>query len=392
MLPKDMPTEATAVNPPTLPRQSIPAGGSEAHRTDAPADPPRRRSGGGKNRGKANPSHIARARARARGSFSYSRITPPPEHPAYTDRAYVGPVPGRLIQASVRACEAASWSTYRWPAEGAAEAEEVQVAPFFCKSYRCRRCGSLVARDDYRRIEAAAKSRAWWLYAVLTFDPKAWDSSWSCYSGAGELWDKRLRRRLERSYGKLDYVQTWERHTGARQFPHMNILMTGPGLREAVLEQGIERRWDARGAHGKGRWCRFPKWRTTWLAKVAPQCGFGQRVWAEPVENAGEMAAYLTKAAHDLAGARWKDGDQTPIGAPPHFRRFRASRGLLPPRAKPDPGWTGILSKRSVDDHLDRMTGELWIDGRDIDEAQRAKARSAEWAATHDKPAPRYEH
>lgn len=218
-----------------------------------------------------------------------------------------------------------------------------------------------MAREDYRRIETAATSRREWVYVVLTLDPRAHADRWAAFRVGGELWHKRLRRRLERDYGRLEYVQTWEQHRSG--FPHVNVLLRSPELVARVRALGLERR-TAKGPHGE-RAALFPLWRRE-LARLAPECGFGIRVWAEFIEpeSAQGMAAYLAK--HALAGeltrSHMKHGDQRPTQAPRHFRRLRSSRGLLPPRSTSSGEWTGFLVKRPVELLADRSTGEISLD------------------------------
>lgn len=262
----------------------------------------------------------------------------------------------------------------------------------YCKGYRCRICGSLVAHELRERVSLAVSKRAWWLYLVLTFDPADFDSSWDAYKRAGVLWDKRLRCRIEHAFGRVAYVQTWERHVSARQFPHLNLILSSDGLRQAVNEAGIEERFYKGAGHGRGRRCRFTPLRR-WFARAAPQCGFGKRVWVEVLDVEHSIAAYLAKAAQDMSAARWKDGDQTPIGAPPHFRRLRASRGLLPPRPEPDEFTEGLLVPRRVDEipvvpH--DATGEAIVDPAWLREARIDAALARERRRTSAEP-PRFE-
>lgn len=276
-------------------------------------------------------------------------------------------VPGRLPLWSVRACElerATILMHPRNPADG-----KPRVLPFRCHNYRCRRCSRAVAYGDFVRVEAGAVSRSRWLYAVLTFNPADHATPWAAYKSAGELWDKRLRRQLERCYGRVEYIQTFERHRSG--WPHVNVLLRSDALLEAVDAAGVERRpVDPRNP----RVCRvanFPRWRP-WLAQHAPACGFGQRVWVEVVDNTAAMAAYLTKVAGELCRAYLKAGDQRPIGAPRHWRRIRASRGLLPPRPKGDPEWTGILATRAPSNYADPVTGEQVATWEDVEAAELA--------------------
>jgi hypothetical protein len=100
------------------------------------------------------------------------------------------------------------------------------------------------------------------------------------------------------------------------------------------------------GNHGRGRIAHWTAWRR-WLAKAAPECGFGRRVWVEIVDSREGVSAYLAKVAEEISRATFKEGDQRPLGAPAHFRRIRASRGTLPPREK-------VVVIR----HVDKETGE----------------------------------
>jgi hypothetical protein len=82
------------------------------------------------------------------------------------------------------------------------------------------------------------------------------------------------------------------------------------------------------------------------------------RVWVEIVDSREAVAAYLVKIAQEISRATFKDGNQSPIGAPPHFRRIRASRGLLPARQR-------VIYQERVDER----TGEFrsWLAEKPID-------------------------
>lgn len=209
-----------------------------------------------------------------------------------------------------------------------------------------------MAREDYRRVARAATSRPWWIYLVLTFDPSQWSDPWAAYTGAAKLWDKRLRRRLEWAYGRLDYLQTWERTR--RGWPHLNLLLRSNELERYVGSLPHRRVWAQEGDHGRGRMAHATAWRR-WIAAAAPECGFGRRVWCEIVDSREALAAYLVKVATEFSRSAFKDGDQRPLGAPPHFRRLRASRGILPPRMKLD-----VISR------VDRETGEVDYSLREV--------------------------
>lgn len=328
--------------------------------------------------------------------------------------AWVG-VPGRLALWSVQACERASVSLLLWP-KAAIPGENIETkaggskapisaAPYRCGSWRCRRCGWGVARDDYRRIEAAATSRPRWLYMVLTFRRTHERGAWGQYLDAGRLWNDGLAKRLRTRFGRLTYLQTWERHNDPDGWPHVNVLLDSPRLMQAVDAAGIEREWCSQGAHGRGRWASRPKLRRELLG-LAEASGFGPVGWVELIEGAGAMAAYLTKCAHELSCSMHKMGDQRPLGAPAHFRRIRASRGLLPPRTKvvcdrsgaeprlierpltAETRYTGILISKPLSAFEDR--DPTWTDVADGFEAE-ARRAAAWWKRKGAGRAPTYE-
>ncbi len=265
---------------------------------------------------------------------------------------FTGTVPGRLKLASVTACESNSWTLLYWQKgterrDGSATGTyhaRIGAAPYRCRSWRCRRCAWACARDDYRRIERAVVAKPWWLYCVLTFNPKDWRNQWECYRGVGELWDHRLRKRIQRQFGRFIYLQTWERQRSG--LPHVNLLLTSDALRAHCATIPDRREWRQEVRHGQGRLCHWTAFRK-WLAPVAVECGFGIRTWVEIVDSPRDVSAYLVKVADEISRATFKEGDQRPLGAPAHFRRIRASRGTLPAREK-------VVTVR----HVDTETGE----------------------------------
>lgn len=225
---------------------------------------------------------------------------------------------------SVEACEAGSWHLHTWDlAEG--HDGGCQRVAFTCRSWRhAGHCREWRGALDWWRVTEGLKSRKDWVYCVLTFKlgPTA-EERIRTYTLAGQAWDK-VRKRLTRRYGPLAYVQTLERHK--RGGCHVNVVIgNGPLCAE------VDRDWRA--------------WRRTVLIPTALACGFGPVAWVERCdEQSGRLAGYVTKLANELTGADGKD--QVPWDAPPHFRRIRASRGLLPPA--PDVDVTGQLVKVPV--------------------------------------------
>jgi len=194
---------------------------------------------------------------------------------------------------------------------------KMMICPFRCRSWRhAGQCQHFKGAQDFVRVSDGIASRGdRWVYVVLTFNQRAELSEWDCYRSGVDRWDK-LRKRLEYHHGKLEYVQTWEKHTKSG-FPHVNVVIHNSSI------------WDACAGTG------WQVWRQT-LKAHAVACGFGTIApWVEPLrKDTGKgLAGYLTKLSRELTGAGVKN--QIPVNAPPHFRRIRASRRLLPPVHRP---------------------------------------------------------
>lgn len=250
------------------------------------------------------------------------------------------------------------------------------VTPLRCKSFRCPRCWWIVAREDARRIEAGATSRPDWVYAVLTLDPRNHRGPRSAYADAGELWRKRLLRRLERRYGeRIEYVQTWEQH--ATGWPHVNVLLRSDKLLADVREHGIEER-EASGPKG-ARVALFTPWRTRVFKPLVVDSGFGRIVWAEPVVCARSLAHYFAKIVGEFCRSHDKPGDQRPITAPFGTRRLRSSTvpQLLPPRRRSSGEWGGVAVDAPLAAFVDAL-GTIGATWGDVEHAQRLAAAKRE--------------
>lgn len=127
---------------------------------------------------------------------------------------------------------------------------------------------------------------------------------------------KRICRKLRTT--SLRYIQTWERHQ--RGGLHCNVTIEGEGIRELLQYQTLKPMMD---------YDDMPF--NTVLSPMAVECGWGPSLYMQAVGSGDgdAMAGYLVKLATELTGAGEKC--QIPIDAPPHFRRLRASPGLLPP-------------------------------------------------------------
>lgn len=256
------------------------------------------------------------------------------------------------VPVSVAWCATGARQLVVWHRDGTGE---VDTRAFRCKSWRCPRCRGHVGLIDYARCAQALAGGHRWLYCVLTLPAEARKRPiWERYRDAGKRWDQALRKRLQRRYGRIQYLQTWEQHRDGT--PHLNVVLGGDALLDEVASLGAGApRWNARARRAVA----VPRWRKWWRSS-AVACGFGRVTWVEQLwspesgraKPAEGLAAYMVKLAHNLGveGAEQiqnpldrKAGeltradvkDQTPLSAPRGFRRLRASQGLLPPRWGP---------------------------------------------------------
>jgi hypothetical protein len=224
---------------------------------------------------------------------------------------------------SIHACENRLWTLATWRK---ADGSDPKLSAFRCRSWRhsgdCREeCGAC----DFARIADAITNHDHWTYCVLTYPARDWPDLDKLFRFGVVSW-ARLRKRLGRAYGKVPYIQTWEVHKSG--YPHANVCISNAKLQAAAAR---ERDFDDPG----------------FLKGHAEASGFGWKCYAEPIRDGAAMAGYLTKLGLELAGAAKKN--QVPVNAPPHFRRIRASRGMLAPRFK-DHNVTGKIYKIGYDE------------------------------------------
>lgn len=194
------------------------------------------------------------------------------------------------------------------------ETGSVSFEPFRCNSWRCERCRGFKGAQDFVRVrDAMLACGDEWVYLVLTLSHSNYANEWAAYNAGYFHWQK-LSKRLIRLFGPLAYIQTWEKHQSG--FPHVNLVIHNSKI------------WDL--CRGDG-WKRFRQMLKPMLVSV----GFGYVVHVAPLRSGGAltMTGYLTKLSRELTGAEVKN--QVPVNAPLHFRRLRASRGLLPPIYRP---------------------------------------------------------
>ena len=208
----------------------------------------------------------------------------------------------------IDACTHGSWSIETYSAE---DGTEKKVRAFKCHSWRHEGpCREWCADCDFARVNAALASRQWWTYSVLTYPARKWPNVTELFRFGVIHWS-RLRKRLTRKFGKVEYIQTWEVHKSG--YPHINVAISNESL-YLLAER------DFMGTKSKI------------LDPMAQEVGFGFWRWFEPMRKQEGLAGYLVKKAAEITGAHGKD--QLPINAPRHFRRLRSSQKLLPKRFK----------------------------------------------------------
>lgn len=233
---------------------------------------------------------------------------------------------------SIDACSGGEWHLHTWPRDEDHGEGHCKRQAFTCRSWRhAGECRQWRGALDWWRVKQALDSRDDWVYIVLTFalgDTE--EKRFKTYYLAGKCWDL-LRKKLNWRYDAIAYIQTWERHK--KGGCHCNLVIGNPQICYQV-----EQDWKS--------------WRRNILIPLAVSSGFGKIAWVERCDKAeGRLAGYLTKLANELTDSSTKN--QVPVDAPPHFRRIRASRGLLP--KKPDPELTGQLVRVPLPEYNSRI-------------------------------------
>lgn len=229
------------------------------------------------------------------------------------------------------ACAAGDWHLQVWDPKKPAETQ--CRIPYQCRSWRHQgECRQWKAQQDFSRVSEAMQIHGPWVYIVLTFAQADWPDKWAQYRAGLNLWAK-LRKRFTREWGKIKYIQTWERHK--KGGAHVNIVLANERFHEACCNN-----WRAV--------------RRDWLEPNAVACGFGFRTWLEPFYDDSDLAKYIAKLSQEVTGSGVKN--QVPEDAPPHFRRIRASARTLPPVAKSE--YTGRLVFAPIGMYLQGSAGQ----------------------------------
>lgn len=225
----------------------------------------------------------------------------------------------------VEKCEFCQWHLRVWRLDNPGD---VKVVPFKCRSWRhSGECRLWKGAQDFVRCRQALESLPSWCHLTLTYADQKSKSIEMTYRTGTFLWQMLLKR-LKRKFDEICYIQTWERHKSG--FPHIHIAICNRFLHGNCAHQR---------SHDKDKLAGFANFRDH-IQADAIACYFGQSGSLEPIRNPAAMAGYLGKLARELTGGAKEY--QIPENAPPHFRRLRATRGLLPPTLR-DPDITGTL-------------------------------------------------
>lgn len=204
----------------------------------------------------------------------------------------------------ITACQCGRWYIETWKKD---EPDNVRLIPYRCRSWRHEgECRLWNGAQMFCRVRDAILSLRNWTLLTLTYAQRGRELNAARFREAKEQWAK-LRKRLIYDYEGIKYIQTWEVHKSG--WPHVHIALSNSEL-YALCEYD--------GASNFANLIRHH----------ATSVGFGGRGEITPLRSTGAVAGYLSKLARELVDGSVKS--QIPVNAPPHFRRLRASRGLLP--------------------------------------------------------------
>jgi hypothetical protein len=229
---------------------------------------------------------------------------------------------------SVEACQNNEWHLKLYNKK----TEEWLNVPFRCHSWRCRSCGSKVAKRDYTRTFEGLQKHGQWAFLVLTLHVTEFRKKNLTNEFAYKVINKnffKLRRRIEREYGRFDYIRVIER-TPKNSFPHVNVIFHCPELFKKFGDDDAIHRWNKR-----------------WLTVHARQSGFGIKHSVSFCDNRQRVANYIAKTGLFTTIAKEVSKQtQVPFDAPAYFKRLGATRGLLPSlNKKHSSDWSGLLVK-----------------------------------------------
>lgn len=297
----------------------------------------------------------------------------------------------KVLPRHVRACKHSVDETERWAMHfWKRNCPEVQCrVQYQCNSWRCPVCRRHEAAVTFARLKQACESveGRGWCFLVLTLDRDGFygGSPWTdvneAYAALGKLTRKTLERigrtwgpesRLERS-GRSKRLRT-VRKLGNRWFsvveahrsgwPHVNLVLWCPELAEELARARAEALSDPEVADAvelaRDAWTRketVPEAvkalaRKASLASGAVRelledAGWGRQSTAEEARDLSAVISYSAKLCglHESSLGELAKITQVPMAAPERFKRLRAGKGFLPPRAH-NPEVTGVLVRR----------------------------------------------
>lgn len=228
----------------------------------------------------------------------------------------------------VRMCACNGWFVETWKK---GEEGESRIRQYRCRSWRhAGDCARWKGAQDFCRIRDAIKSLNNWTLLTLTYAQRGRVLDGTRFREGLQQWAK-LRKRLIYDFGPLKYIQTWEVHKSG--WPHVHCAVSNADLHRLAEYDQVSNFINLVQAH-------------------AMAVGFGERGTLDAMRSPGLLAGYLGKLARELADSSVKS--QIPVNAPPHFRRLRASRYLLPPVLRNE-DYTGRLMSISDNGELEEV-------------------------------------
>lgn len=257
----------------------------------------------------------------------------------------------------VQACHWADprtgWSIWTWKKNNPGA---VTRRPYTCGSWRhpgpCARHSAAVT---FARIKEAVNRPEYdpkgWVFLVLTLDrlgtfsgKKPWKNQTEAYRDLSRL-SRNFHTRLRRAKTFATPCKAWTTVVECHRtgWPHINELMYAPELAQTLREDYA----DARSIGLTHREATLVRGE---LQDCVTGQGWGVQSTAEAVDSPDAVNGYITKlaAAGEATCGELAKLCQTPMNAPPRFRRLRAAKNWLPKKRR-DESITGTLIRHEPD-------------------------------------------
>ena len=174
------------------------------------------------------------------------------------------------------------------------EGGDAGIYPLRCKRWQCPKCGLDKVRQTMARIDAGSRQGHVRFFTLTSPGDEDAATSWEELPGR---W-KRFRQRLERRFGKFEYLAVSEEQK--RGHAHLHVLYRGTYIPQRVLKA------------------------------MAAASGFGYI--ADIRDSNRNLARYMTKyLTKELQAGRRRNDGTVSQPLPRYFRRVRMSRNWCPP-------------------------------------------------------------